>query len=317
MPLLATPMRRLLLTLSLAACTSSHPPALDSGSPDAGPMPLLDASLHPLQEGPPDFTHTLGSFDTGYESGGNRGKNVRLAASRVNETVVPPKGIFSFNATVGPRTAARGFLEAGVIFKGEMTHGMGGGVCQVSSTLHATALMAGLDVIERIPHSRPSAYIPMGLDSTVTIAEECETAPRSKDCYIADLRIQNPYSFPVLLVLESRPGKRKGLAILHGEVLGAADLLGRAYSFIVKDVKPFEKRVRESEDAGVPTCVQKGLVRRTVMGKILAKSPTGGENLVRTFEVKYPPTDEIWEIPVGFQADPSDAGTLPDGFPPT
>jgi len=281
MPLLATPMRRLLLTLSLAACTSSHPPALDSGSPDAGPMPLLDASLHPLQEGPPDFTHTLGSFDTGYESGGNRGKNVRLAASRVNETVVPPKGIFSFNATVGPRTAARGFLEAGVIFKGEMTHGMGGGVCQVSSTLHATALMAGLDVIERIPHSRPSAYIPMGLDSTVTIAEECETAPRSKDCYIADLRIQNPYSFTV------------------------------------KDVKPFEKRVRESEDAGVPTCVQKGLVGRTVMGKILAKSPTGGENLVRTFEVKYPPTDEIWEIPVGFQADPSDAGTLPDGFPPT
>lgn len=287
--------------LFLACCTSSSTPTTpavqDASAPDAG----LEAEAP--DAGLLDFSNELGSYETVYDAHGARGKNVRLAASRVNGKVLPAGGDFSFNDTVGHRTAARGFQEAGVIFKGEMTHGMGGGVCQVSSTLHAAALMTGLEVLERTPHSRPSGYIPMGLDATVTIAEECEADPKSKVCYIADLRFHNPFPVPVRFALESLPSKHKGMAILRAAVWGSIEPLPRPiYTFKVKDEKPFERRIRESEDAGAPTMVQKGIVGRTVLSKILIHGK-GADDVLVSFESKYPPADEVWEVPLGYEGD--------------
>ncbi len=98
-----------------------------------------------------------------------RAANVELAAEAINGKVIAAGGGFSFNDAVGERTSAFGYEKSVVIRDGMIAEGMGGGACQVASTLHAAALLAGLDVVMRAPHSRPSAYIRMGLDATVAM----------------------------------------------------------------------------------------------------------------------------------------------------
>lgn len=98
----------------------------------------------------------------------NRTDNIKLACSRINNIIVLPGESFSMNAAVGPRTHENGYKEAPIIFKSELVPGTGGGVCQVSSTLYNTVLLAGLDVIEREHHSMPLSYISPGRDATIT-----------------------------------------------------------------------------------------------------------------------------------------------------
>ena len=91
-----------------------------------------------------------------------------LAASKIGRFILAPKQTFSFNDTVGRRTRRRGFHGAPGIRKGILIKDdVGGGVCQVSSTMHAAVVFAGLEIVEARPHSRPSSYIPMGLDAMV------------------------------------------------------------------------------------------------------------------------------------------------------
>lgn len=108
----------------------------------------------------------LASYQTKY-SPGNRGHNIALAARKLNGSLVKPNGIFSFNDTVGLRTATAGYKVAGVILDGQLADGIGGGVCQVSSTLYNAVLLAGLTPTARTSHALPSAYCPPGLDATV------------------------------------------------------------------------------------------------------------------------------------------------------
>jgi vancomycin resistance protein YoaR len=131
----------------------------------------------------------LARFQTHFSRHGDqatRAQNIDTAAARLDGVVLLPHELFSFNAAVGPRTVANGFSRGWEIFKGEMVEGIGGGTCQVASTFHAAAFLAGLDILERLPHSRPSAYITMGLDATVVYP-------------VVDLKIRNPYDFPVVV----------------------------------------------------------------------------------------------------------------------
>ncbi|MGI6146296.1 MAG: hypothetical protein GX183_09295 [Firmicutes bacterium] len=97
-----------------------------------------------------------------------RTTNVRLGARHIDGVLVPPGGVFSFNDVVGPRTADRGFLEADVIVNSELVPGVGGGICQVSTTLYNAALLAGLEIVSRMNHSLPVSYVPLGRDATVS-----------------------------------------------------------------------------------------------------------------------------------------------------
>lgn len=136
-----------------------------------------------------DAHQRLGRFQTGFSRAGeqaSRAHNIETAAARLDGVVLLPHELFSFNSAVGPRTVDNGFSKGWQIFKGEMVEGIGGGTCQVASTLHAVAMFAGLDVIERLPHSRPSAYITMGLDATVVFP-------------VVDLKLRNPFDFPVVV----------------------------------------------------------------------------------------------------------------------
>jgi vancomycin resistance protein YoaR len=97
----------------------------------------------------------------------NRTYNVKVAAEALNHQQIKPGETFSFNQVVGPRSQEAGYKEALIILKNEFVPGLGGGVCQVSSTLYNSVLLADLTVVERSNHSLPVDYVPPGLDATV------------------------------------------------------------------------------------------------------------------------------------------------------
>ena len=114
------------------------------------------------------FANTLATYSTNYGgSTWNRCQNVARAASLISGTVVPPGEVFSFNDTVGHRTKDNGFYTAKEYINGESVDGIGGGTCQVSSTLYSAVLYADMGIIERLNHMMSVGYIPLGQDATV------------------------------------------------------------------------------------------------------------------------------------------------------
>ncbi|MGI6499052.1 MAG: VanW family protein [Oscillospiraceae bacterium] len=113
------------------------------------------------------FHDTIGSCTTTVGGSNNRASNVKLAASFVNETILLPGEIFSYNGVVGSRQASRGFLPAPAYVGGETVDEIGGGICQLSSTVYLTALRADLEIVERYNHSYAVGYVPDGMDATV------------------------------------------------------------------------------------------------------------------------------------------------------
>lgn len=126
------------------------------------------------------------TFDPGVE---NRAHNIRLASGRISGVMVRPGEEFSFNEVVGPRTREFGFREAPEIVEDDFRPGIGGGVCQVSSTLYNAALLANMRITARQNHSRLTGYVPPGRDATVYYGSQ-------------DLRFRNVGSAPVLILSE-------------------------------------------------------------------------------------------------------------------
>lgn len=115
------------------------------------------------------FGNVLGSYSTNYAtSDRGRRNNVELAARLIDNVILMPDEIFSFNKIVGRRTAKNGFLEAPVFSSGEIVQGTGGGVCQVSTTLYCAVLYSDLEIVERKNHSMTVTYVPRGQDATVS-----------------------------------------------------------------------------------------------------------------------------------------------------
>lgn len=110
----------------------------------------------------------IGSYATAYNPNIPRAINVSLAASRINGVVIQPGESFSFSQTILPRTKENGYVEAPIIMNDEFVPGIGGGICQVSSTLYAAMLSAGIPATERHPHSLAVSYIPTGMDATIS-----------------------------------------------------------------------------------------------------------------------------------------------------
>lgn len=123
-----------------------------------------------------------------------RSTNIALAVGHLDGAVVRPGETFSFNGTVGPRTAEGGYQEALEIVRGEYVPGIGGGVCQVSSTLYNAALLAGMGIVERTPHSRIPVYVAAGRDATVAYGN-------------LDLKFRNDRSTPIVIVAYADAGQ--------------------------------------------------------------------------------------------------------------
>ena len=134
------------------------------------PNAVLPTTIATAEEGDGVyFDDLMGEYSTSYSSSGSsRKNNIELAAKALNGTKVNAGEKFSFNKTVGIRSAKRGYLPAPVIENGKYVDGVGGGVCQVSTTLYNAALLAGLKVTEYHPHTLAVSYVSPSRDAMVS-----------------------------------------------------------------------------------------------------------------------------------------------------
>ncbi|GGA87463.1 VanW family protein [Ornithinibacillus halotolerans] len=137
----------------------------------------------------------IGNYVTYYrQANKERSHNIKLAADAIDNHVVFPGETFSFNHVVGKRTIEKGYKRAPVIVKGELSEDIGGGICQVSSTLFNALLFNGIKIVERYSHSRDVPYVPPGKDATVS-------------WWGPDFVFRNELSHPILIRAQAMEGK--------------------------------------------------------------------------------------------------------------
>ena len=114
------------------------------------------------------FRDVLCEYKTEHTKNENRNTNLRLACEAINGTILYPGDTFDYNTVVGKRTAEKGYKTAAAYSSGKTVETLGGGICQVSSTIYYCCLVADLEIVNRLPHSYVSSYMPMGMDATVS-----------------------------------------------------------------------------------------------------------------------------------------------------
>jgi vancomycin resistance protein YoaR len=140
------------------------------------------------------FKDVLGSYETKYDKYyTTRAENLRLAAEKINGTILYPGDIFSYNKVVGPRTAAAGFKLAHVFEAGRVVDGLGGGICQVSTTLYNVVLLTNLEIVERKAHAMHTGYVQPGRDATVVYGS-------------IDFQFKNNRAYPIKIVCSVKDG---------------------------------------------------------------------------------------------------------------
>ncbi|MEZ4451664.1 MAG: VanW family protein [Nannocystaceae bacterium] len=243
-----------------------------------------------------DIHEVLGTFSTPYSSDpsySDRTHNLKLGATALDGYVLAPGETMSFNAVVGERSDQAGFRYAPGITAGELVDVVGGGTCQISSTLYGAAFFAGLDLVEARPHSRPSAYVDMGLDSTVVDG-------------MIDMKLRNGYDFPVVLHTAVHGGK------VTIEVLGPKRPYKVAFERELKEVLPYTTTVRSDANlrSGATAVAQQGKRGFRVTRRRIFYT---GEEVAKTeeWELYYPPTTEI------LRRGTSPNGALPSGSSPS
>ncbi len=241
-----------------------------------------------------ELDEVLGYFETNYDRGERqqaRTYNLRLAASKLDGTVLLPGEVFDFNDVVGPRDEANGYKVAKVIAEGELVDGIGGGTCQISGTLHGAAFFAGVEIAERYPHTRPSSYIKMGLDATVVYPT-------------INFRLKNPFSFPIVLHQTVKNG------VVRAEILGPKRTRTVTLIRRIDAAIPYEEV--ERPDKTLPSGVRR-LAQRGVPGfklrryRIVRQGPHAARE---RWDDVYPPTAQI--VRVGTADLPRDKVTLED-----
>lgn len=145
------------------------------------------ATAQPGREG------EIASFSTAYNTEEDRAVNVKLAASRINGMVVGPGEEFSFSKSIMSRTLANGYVVAPSFASGKVVSSVGGGICQVSSTLYVAMMLSSIPATERYAHSLHVDYVPVGLDSAIVEGAK-------------DLRFRNPYDYSIRIDASAENG---------------------------------------------------------------------------------------------------------------
>jgi vancomycin resistance protein YoaR len=157
------------LALDVPAATATVLAAAERAAPRAARLSLAVAQPKRTTAAAAamGITGVVGTYETFYGGVPNRIHNVQLVAHLIDGKLIAPGATFSFNHATGERTAAKGFLEAPVIINGELQTGLGGGVCQVSTTVFNAAYEAGLPITARTNHALYISHYPLGRDATV------------------------------------------------------------------------------------------------------------------------------------------------------
>lgn len=161
------------------------------------PLKITYPNVTTKQIGNEAFPDLLSQFSTSFTSSGyNRSNNIILSSAKLNGLVLMPGEEFSYNQAVGQRTRAAGFREAGAYSNGKVVQEVGGGICQVSSTLYNAVLYANLEIVERTNHYFNPGYVKAGLDATVSWGGP-------------DFRFRNNRNYPIRIVTDTSGKKLK------------------------------------------------------------------------------------------------------------
>jgi vancomycin resistance protein YoaR len=220
------------LTLDVAASVPIVSRAVLAEQSDPLALPMVSSPPTVAAADATGITDEIARFQTLFSERGNRRTNLVLACARINGTIVKPGGVFSYNETVGPRVAEAGFRMAPVIVRGRMEPGMGGGICQVSSTLYNAAMLAGMGTVARSHHAFPVHYLPPGRDATVAYGS-------------IDLKVRNTTDGAVGFLADASDGR------VTIRVFGTP-VPGRAVSIERTGVSSWAAPVRTVSDPSLP-----------------------------------------------------------------
>lgn len=132
------------------------------------PLKITKPSVTTIDLGSEAFPNKLSTYTTRYDGGDkNRSTNLEIACEKINDKIILPGETFSYNKTLGARTTTAGYKTAKVYENGAVVDGIGGGICQISSTLYNAVLKANLEIVERRNHQFITSYVPEGRDATV------------------------------------------------------------------------------------------------------------------------------------------------------
>lgn len=149
------------------------------------PLTITKPKVTTSQIGSEAFPDLLATYSTRYDGGNvDRTTNLKLACQKINDKVILPGETFSYNKTLGERTSAAGYKYAKVYENGEVVDGIGGGICQISSTLYNSVLMANMEVTERRNHQFVTSYTPAGRDATVVYGQTDFKFKNTRNCAI-------------------------------------------------------------------------------------------------------------------------------------
>lgn len=158
------------------------------------PLKLTTPTVTIADFGDKAFSDQLARYTTRFdESNTNRATNINLATNKINGVVLLPGETFSYNKVVGARTIASGYKEAHIYINGTVADGIGGGICQLSSTLYNAVLLANLEIVERRNHYFIASYVPASLDATVSYGS-------------IDFKFKNSRNYPIKIVCNSSNG---------------------------------------------------------------------------------------------------------------
>ena len=149
------------------------------------PLKLTPATKTIDDIGTEAFPYLISSYSTKYDASNvNRSGNLKIAADKINGTVLMPGEEFSYNEVVGKRTIEEGYRNAKIYENGQVVDGLAGGICQISSTLYNAVLLANLEITERRNHSYTTSYVPAGRDATVVYGTQ-------------DFKFKNSRTYPI------------------------------------------------------------------------------------------------------------------------
>lgn len=185
-------------------------------------IPMVLAPKKVPDEDLDKITEVVASYKTNFNNGQvDRSTNIRLAAEIIDGRVLMPGETFSFNRFVGRRTAKGGFRSAGVFVNGRKEYDIGGGICQVSTTLYNAAVYADLKIKARSNHSRPVPYVPLGRDAAVSYPEPDFVFENNHDIPIALSATVGRGTIEFRILGQKEPGKE--IRITQGGVSTTAN----------------------------------------------------------------------------------------------
>lgn len=216
------------------------------------------------------FPDQLGTFTTRYDvSDRDRSTNLVIACQKINGKVVLAGETFSYNKALGPRTAAAGYRNGKIYSGGEVVDGIGGGICQISSTLYNTVLMSNLEIVERRNHQFVTSYVPAGRDATVVYG-------------MTDFKFKNTRKYPIRIVATAKNG------IATVTMYGIKEENEYTFTFSTKTVASIPFTTKYEEDNSLPAGTEKvkqkganGLKTETYMTKLLNGKPVSTTLLSR------------------------------------